>query len=274
MTTEAETADDILSSTTHSSRLTRQSLRLSRNALIFMTCVSLLTVRNFISIGSMNLSNFNDWIVSDNYVDVSLDEDNDSNQSIHFAAGNIATTDDDDEKNEEQKAASLPAENDEANDDETNDGETNDDDKESPETIEEGPHDSRMNVLLLYPDDWRHDSIGSEKPYVLTPFLDSLAKEGMRFTQNAVTTSVCWMSRATLWLGQYSSRHQSYKLKCPWMAAPENWKHGYVSIMQKAGYFVGHYGKWQYWTDPEKFTKHLFDWASLYEGWHWWQWGM
>ena len=127
----------------------------------------------------------------------------------------------------------------------------------------------RLNVLLLYPDDWRHDTIGTEKPYILTPFLDSLAKEGIRFTHNAVTTSVCWMSRATLWMGQYSSRHKSYKLKCPWMATPNNWKHSWVSILREAGYFVGHYGKWQYYTDPDKYTSHLFDWAQLHEGWHW-----
>eukprot|EP00551_Chaetoceros_affinis_P005849 CAMPEP_0203683446 /NCGR_PEP_ID=MMETSP0090-20130426/47527_1 /ASSEMBLY_ACC=CAM_ASM_001088 /TAXON_ID=426623 /ORGANISM="Chaetoceros affinis, Strain CCMP159" /LENGTH=744 /DNA_ID=CAMNT_0050552593 /DNA_START=52 /DNA_END=2286 /DNA_ORIENTATION=- len=125
---------------------------------------------------------------------------------------------------------------------------------------------NKMNVLIFYPDDWRHDSIGSEKPYVLTPFLDQLAKEGIRFTQNAVTTSICWMSRATLWMGQYSSRHQSYKIKCPRMVLPENWKRSWVSILQQSDYFVGHIGKWQYWNFmPEQ----LFDWAQIFEGYHW-----
>ena len=47
-----------------------------------------------------------------------------------------------------------------------------------------------MNILILYPEDWRHDLIGSEKPYVPTPFLDQLAREGIRFTHNAVTCDV------------------------------------------------------------------------------------
>ena len=126
--------------------------------------------------------------------------------------------------------------------------------------------DAPMNVLILYPDDWRHDSIGSEKPYVLTPFLDSLSREGIRFTHNAVTTSVCWMSRATLWMGQYSSRHQSYKLKCPRFAFPDKWKHSWIPILQKQGYFIGHVGKWQYYTrDQHKF----FNWSKMFEGHHW-----
>jgi len=129
---------------------------------------------------------------------------------------------------------------------------------------------NKMNVLIFYPDDWRHDSIGSEKPYVLTPFLDQLAKEGIRFTQNAVTTSICWMSRATLWMGQYSSRHQSYKLKCPRMVLPENWKHSWVSILRNSGYHTGHIGKWQYHND---FSSD-FDYAQAFEGKHWYsRWG-
>jgi hypothetical protein len=51
-----------------------------------------------------------------------------------------------------------------------------------------------LNILILYPDDLRHDSIGcaGTQP-VMTPFLDSLAQEGIRFTYNAVTTSICWI---------------------------------------------------------------------------------
>ena len=138
------------------------------------------------------------------------------------------------------------------------------DDDDNP--IEHDPTKQRLNIVLLYPDDWRHDTIGSEKPYIHTPFLDSLAKEGIRFTQNAVTTSVCWMSRATLWMGQYASRHKSYNLRCAWMAIPQNWKHSWVKILQKSGYYIGHIGKWQYWTST---TTKLFDWAYLFEGRHW-----
>jgi arylsulfatase len=158
--------------------------------------------------------------------------------------------------------------------DDNQDGDDNDnnkkgdDDKESNTSESEKITDNRMNILLLYPDDWRHDSLGSEKPYVLTPFLNQLANEGIRFTYNAVTTSVCWMSRATMWMGQYTSRHGSYKLKCPEFSKPENWKHSWVSILKHAGYYVGHIGKWQYGFIEKDLS---FDHFDHFSGFHWYQ---
>src|SRR5687767_12741790 len=65
-----------------------------------------------------------------------------------------------------------------------------------------------LNILILYADDWRHDTLGSAgNPVVKTPHLDQLAKEGMRFTSNCVTTAICGVSRATLFTGQWMSRH-------------------------------------------------------------------
>lgn len=66
----------------------------------------------------------------------------------------------------------------------------------------------KMNVLVLYADDWRHDTLGAAgNPVVKTPHLDRLASQGMRFTHNCVTTSICGISRANLYTGQWMSRH-------------------------------------------------------------------
>mmetsp|Transcript_3487 Transcript_3487/g.6595 ORF Transcript_3487/g.6595 Transcript_3487/m.6595 type:complete len:683 (-) Transcript_3487:80-2128(-) len=123
----------------------------------------------------------------------------------------------------------------------------------------------RMNVIVLFPDDWRHNSIGSENPIIQTPYLDSLAKEGIRFRQNAVTTAICWQSRATLFSGQWASRHQSYKLKCPHFAKSQAWNQTWPAKLQRHGYHVGHIGKWQYHNDNEG----RFDFSSFFEGKHW-----
>ena len=124
----------------------------------------------------------------------------------------------------------------------------------------------KMNIVVLFPDDWRHNSIGAENPIIQTPFLDTLAQEGMRFRQNAVTTSICWQSRATLFSGQWASRHQSYKLKCPHFAKGKHWNHSWPVLLQKdAGYYVGHVGKWQYHSNNDD----RFDWSSYFEGKHW-----
>jgi hypothetical protein len=98
-----------------------------------------------------------------------------------------------------------------------------------------------LNVLILYPDDWRHDTIGKEDSIIQTPFLDSLADRGIRFRQNAVTCSICWVSRASLFTGQWPSRHQSSKLICPHFAAGYVWKESsWPGILQTHGYYIGH----------------------------------
>jgi hypothetical protein len=125
-----------------------------------------------------------------------------------------------------------------------------------------------LNVIIFYPDDLRHDSIGSAGTQpVLTPFLDALAQDGIRFTHNSVTTSICWVSRATLFSGQYFSRHKSELLKRPVFCDPERWNSTWPYLLQKAGYWVGHSGKWQFYNGG--FVYESFNWTSLHEGKHW-----
>ena len=65
-----------------------------------------------------------------------------------------------------------------------------------------------MNIVVLYADDWRYDTLGcAGNPVVKTPNLDRLASEGVRFTHTCVTTSICGVSRASLFTGQWMSRH-------------------------------------------------------------------
>ncbi len=47
----------------------------------------------------------------------------------------------------------------------------------------------RPNILLIFTDDQRFDSIGYENPEVLTPNLDKLAKHGVIFNNCFVNTS-------------------------------------------------------------------------------------
>jgi arylsulfatase A-like enzyme len=98
-----------------------------------------------------------------------------------------------------------------------------------------------LNVVILYGDDWRHDSLGiAGNPVVKTPRIDQLAREGMRFTHNCVTTSICGVSRATLLTGQWMSRHGNTAFamfKTPWAET-------YPGLLRDRGYWVGHVGKW------------------------------
>lgn len=123
-----------------------------------------------------------------------------------------------------------------------------------------------LNVVILYPDDWRHDTIGAaETQIVLTPHLDALAKRGIRFTHNCVTTSICWVSRGTLFTGQYASRHKALKLKDPYFY--NTWNTSWPYLLQSKGdYFVGHVGKWQYrspYNDLE--ARNFFNFTHFHE---------
>lgn len=119
-----------------------------------------------------------------------------------------------------------------------------------------------LNIVLLYADDWRHDTLGcAGNPVVQTPHLDQLAREGVRFRRNCVTTSICGASRASLLTGQWMSRHGNTAFemfKTPWSQT-------YPGLLRNQGYYVGHIGKWH----NGKFPAEQFDFGRAYSGTHW-----
>lgn len=122
--------------------------------------------------------------------------------------------------------------------------------------------DKPMNIVVLYADDWRHDTLGvAGNPVVLTPSLDQLAAEGTRFTHNCVTTSICGVSRATLFTGQWMSRHGNPAFG-PFKTL---WAETYPGLLRSNGYYVGHVGKWH----NGKFPAEHFDFGRSYAGTHW-----
>jgi len=119
-----------------------------------------------------------------------------------------------------------------------------------------------LNIVVLYADDWRHDTLGAAgHPVVKTPHLDRLAKEGMRFTRNCVTTAICGVSRATLLTGQWMSRHGNPAFAM--FTTP--WAETYPGLLRRNGYHVGHIGKWHNGTFPQD----KFDFGRAYSGTHW-----
>ena len=119
-----------------------------------------------------------------------------------------------------------------------------------------------LNVLVLYADDWRFDTLGcAGNPVVQTPQLDQLARESTRFTHACVTTAICGVSRASLFTGQWMSRHGNTAFnafKTPWM---ETWP----GLLRAQGYYTGHIGKWH----NGKFPQENFDFGRAYSGTHW-----
>jgi arylsulfatase A-like enzyme len=100
----------------------------------------------------------------------------------------------------------------------------------------------KPNILFLLTDD---QTIGAMGCYgnqdVITPHLDKLASDGVRFRNHYDTTSICMASRCSVLTGLYEYRHGS------------NFDHGdlerrvfadsYAVKLRQAGYFTGFAGK-------------------------------
>ena len=124
--------------------------------------------------------------------------------------------------------------------------------------------EQRPNVVLLIIDDARWDSIGAAgNKIVYTPRLDRLAKEGVRFRQARITTSICMVSRASLLTGQYMSRHGITAFGRA--LAPEAFANTYPAVLRRAGYWVGHVGKY----DVGQPRQSDYDFLRAYHGVHW-----
>jgi arylsulfatase len=122
--------------------------------------------------------------------------------------------------------------------------------------------DQPLNVVVLYADDWRHDTLGcAGHPVVKTPRLDELAGRGIRFTHAYVTTAICGVSRASLLTGQWMSRHGNRGFDA--FATP--WAETYPGMMRARGYYVGQFGKWH----CGKFPQEQFDAGAAYGDTHW-----
>jgi arylsulfatase A-like enzyme len=102
---------------------------------------------------------------------------------------------------------------------------------------------TQPNILFLLADDQRYDTLGcAGHPIVQTPTIDRLAADGVRFRNAFVTTSICWVSRATMLTGQWARSHATPNAMP--IVKPESLSTLFPVELRKAGYRTGHFGKW------------------------------
>lgn len=108
----------------------------------------------------------------------------------------------------------------------------------------------RPNIVLLLADDLGYGELGCQgNPQIPTPHIDSIAENGIRFTQGYVTAAYCSASRAGLMTGKYQTRF-GYEFN-PVGALNEDPDAGLpvsertlADHLHDAGYATGLIGKW------------------------------
>lgn len=134
------------------------------------------------------------------------------------------------------------------------------------------------NVLILLADDLRYDALGALLNRVVrTPNIDALAERGVLFVENFVTTSICPVSRASIFLGQYAHRHKIWDFDTPLsesqleLAYFRRFRHTHrVGFIGKWGlggplpaesfdFWSGYSGQGRYFDTPEHKDQHLTD---------------
>ena len=106
----------------------------------------------------------------------------------------------------------------------------------------------KPNLIVILVDDLRFDETGaSGHPYMKTPSIDRLAREGARFANAFHTTPLCSPNRASIVTGQYASRHGIID-----NVGREAMSHrlpNYHLQLQRLGYETAHIGKWHMGND-------------------------
>lgn len=108
--------------------------------------------------------------------------------------------------------------------------------------------DSRPNILFIYTDDQSYRTVScypDAYPWVTTPNLDQLAKQGVRF-EHAYIGSWCMPSRASMLTGLHQHGIESMRMdgKYPGSTYTPEQCRFWPSVLRENGYTTAHIGKW------------------------------
>ena len=116
----------------------------------------------------------------------------------------------------------------------------------------------KPNILFIFADDWGWGDLSCHgHPYVKTPNIDRLAKEGTDFHRFTVASGVCSPSRTAVMTGHFPAR---YNIDGHFAWVPSNARRNMPDwldpkapllsrFLQQAGYRTAHFGKWHLAND-------------------------
>lgn len=105
--------------------------------------------------------------------------------------------------------------------------------------------DKPVNIVFILVDDQRNDTLGcAGHPVLKTPNIDRLAKQGVRFENAFVNTSICMASRATIFTGLTETSHGYTGGGAPANPVQKmDVDTCFPVLLREAGYRNGFYGK-------------------------------
>jgi arylsulfatase A-like enzyme len=113
------------------------------------------------------------------------------------------------------------------------------------------------NILLIVGDDLGYGELSCQgNPQVPTPNIDSIAKNGIRFTSGYVSCPYCSPTRAGMMTGRYQERFGHEFNPGPAQSAADNFglslkERTLADRLKAAGYATGMFGKWHLGYRPE-----------------------
>lgn len=126
---------------------------------------------------------------------------------------------------------------------------------ESQEKAKEETVQQRPNIIFIMDDQHRYDALGMINPTVITPTLDSLAKNGVLYSQAVCQAPMCVPSRNSIMFGMYPNQTGVYRNSG---GVPDSLMPGktMAQYFKEAGYETAGFGKthWgKYKTDTRGF---------------------
>lgn len=108
--------------------------------------------------------------------------------------------------------------------------------------------DSRPNIVFILVDDLRWDELGcAGHPYIKTPNIDRIAREGAMFRNAFMTTPLCSPSRASFLTGQYA--HTNRITDNVDRSAASHKLVTFPLLLHQSGYETAFIGKWHMGND-------------------------
>jgi len=118
----------------------------------------------------------------------------------------------------------------------------------------------KPNIIVIYSDDQRQDALGSSgNGVILTPYLDKIASEGVRFTNANCVFALSSPSRAALLTGRYGSANGVEQLDSDLNPNEKT----IAQYLHDDGYFTGISGKWHIEREPQDAG---FDFSCWFKG--------